>query len=57
MMDIIKKNGKKINVEKLSYGLGIPVIPISVLKKEGLDKLTKKIIDASKSQKNRRYPY
>lgn len=54
MMDIIKKNGKKINVEKLSYGLGIPVIPISVLKKEGLDKLTKKIIDASKQPKEQK---
>ena len=54
MMDIIKKNGKKINVEKLSYGLGIPVVPISVLKKEGLDKLTKKIIDAFKQPKEQK---
>lgn len=32
MMDVIKKEGKKINLEKLSYGLGVPVLPISVLK-------------------------
>ncbi|OQO70531.1 ferrous iron transport protein B [Enterococcus villorum] len=47
MMDVIKKNGRKINVEKLSYGLGVPVVPISVLKKDGIDKLTEKILHAS----------
>lgn len=31
MMDVIKKK-EKINLEKLSYGLGVPVLPISVLK-------------------------
>lgn len=50
MMDVIKKNGRKINVEKLSYGLGVPVVPISVLKKEGIEKLREKILCASKNK-------
>lgn len=38
MMDIIKKSGKQINLEKLSYALGVPVVGISALKNWGLDK-------------------
>ncbi|EPH95580.1 ferrous iron transport protein B [Enterococcus faecalis 13-SD-W-01] len=48
MMDVIKKEGKKINLEKLSYGLGVPVLPISALKKQGTEKLIEKMIAASK---------
>lgn len=33
MMDIIKKEGKKINLEKFFYGFGVLVLLISVLKK------------------------
>lgn len=47
MMDILDKTGKKINIEKLAYGLGIDVIGISALKNRGLDELIKK---ASKVQ-------
>lgn len=38
MMDIIKKSGKQINLEKLAYALGVPVVGISALKNWGLDK-------------------
>ncbi|MBR3047994.1 MAG: ferrous iron transport protein B, partial [Enterococcus sp.] len=48
MMDVIKKEGKKINLEKLSYGLGVPVLPISVLKKQGIEKLIEKIQESAK---------
>lgn len=41
MMDILDKTGKKINIDKLSYGLGIKVLGISALKKRGLDDLIK----------------
>ncbi|MEY8445452.1 ferrous iron transport protein B [Enterococcus ratti] len=51
MMDVIKKSGKKINFEKLAYGLGVAIFPISVLKKEGLEPLTEKILQASINEK------
>ncbi|HGF8240112.1 TPA: ferrous iron transport protein B [Enterococcus faecium] len=50
MMDVIKKEGKKINLEKLSYGLGVPVLPISVLKKQGIEKLIEKIQESAKKR-------
>lgn len=39
MMDLVKKSGKKLNLTKLSYGLGISVVGISALKKSGLEQL------------------
>jgi len=39
MMDVLKKNGDKISIEKLSKGLGCPVMPISALKNDGIDAL------------------
>lgn len=36
MMDIVRKNGDKINIEQLSKKLGCPIIEISALKNEGL---------------------
>ncbi|WP_165005357.1 MULTISPECIES: ferrous iron transport protein B [unclassified Enterococcus] len=49
MMDVVKKEGKKINTEKLSYGLGIPVFPISVLKNQGVEKLIDYVLRISAS--------
>jgi ferrous iron transport protein B len=37
-MDVIKKSGKQINLEKLAYALGVPVVGVSALKNWGLDK-------------------
>lgn len=42
MMDLLKKTGKKINLEKLSYGLGAPIVAMSALKGQGLDELMQK---------------
>lgn len=42
MMDLLKKSGKKLNLDKLSYGLGVPVVPISALKNQGLTEFIKK---------------
>ena len=39
MMDVVAKQKVTINVDKLSYGLGVPVVPISVTKKTGLKKI------------------
>lgn len=41
MMDVVKKEGKTINLDKLSYGLGVPVIPMSVVKNQGLERVSK----------------
>lgn len=43
MMDVVKKEGTIINCEKLSYGLGVPVYPISVVKKLGLKKIKEEL--------------
>ena len=37
MMDIVRKNGDEINIEKLSKELGCPIIEISALKSDGID--------------------
>ena len=36
MMDLVKKNGDKINVEELSRQLGCPIVEISALKGTGI---------------------
>ncbi|WP_288393855.1 ferrous iron transport protein B [uncultured Vagococcus sp.] len=45
MMDVVKKEGTIINCDKLTYALGVPVFPISVVKKEGLDKIKEQMRD------------
>ena len=36
MMDIVKKSGRKLNLDKLAYGLGVDVV-YERLEKQGLD--------------------
>jgi ferrous iron transport protein B len=40
MMDLVEKQGLTINIGKLSNFLQVPIVPINVKKKEGLDKLS-----------------
>ena len=47
MMDLIRKSGKTINLDKLAYGLGIPVVSMSALKKQGLQELIHKSTQAA----------
>lgn len=47
MMDILDKTGRKINIEKLAYGLGVDVLGVSALKNRGLDELVKKAVKAT----------
>lgn len=42
MYDIVKKNGSVIEFDKLSQILNAPIVPISALRKEGLDNLMEK---------------
>lgn len=57
MMDVVKKEGTIINCEKLAYGLGVPVYPLSVVKKEGMKKIKEQLeSDAFKQNKVDNYP-
>ena len=42
MSDVLEAQGKQINVEKLSYHLGVPVVATSALKQTGVDQVVKK---------------
>ncbi len=42
MMDLVEKNGDKIDIPALSEQLGCPVVPTSALKGKGLDELVAK---------------
>ncbi|MVN92504.1 ferrous iron transport protein B [Mucilaginibacter aquatilis] len=48
MMDMAKKDGITINIDSLSKKLGVPVIPISARRNEGIDKLKEAISYANK---------
>lgn len=50
MMDEVRGNGGTIDIKKMSDRLGVPVIPISAAKNEGISELTDKIIAVSKSK-------
>ena len=51
MMDLVKKNGDKINVEELSRQLGCKVVEISALKGTGVMAAAEAAIDAAKNSK------
>ena len=51
MMDLVKKNGDKINVEELSRQLGCKVVEISALKGTGVMAGAEAAIDAAKNSK------
>ena len=48
MMDLVEKNGDKIDVDKLSRELGCPIVPTSALKGRGMDELVKTAIELAK---------
>lgn len=49
MMDLVEKNGDKIDVEKLSKHLGCPVVPTSALKGRGMQDLVNAAIASAKA--------
>lgn len=51
MMDIVRKNGDKINIEELSRQLGCKVLEISALKGKGVMEAADAAIDAAKNSK------
>ena len=50
MMDEVRNNGGTINIAAMSESLGIPVIPISAAKNEGVDELISTIIKTAKTK-------
>ena len=51
MMDVVRKNGDKINVEELSRELGCKIVEISALKGEGVMEAAEAAVQAAKSTK------
>lgn len=51
MMDVVKKNGDKINVEELSRQLGCKIVEISALKGDGVMTAAEAAIEAAKNTK------
>ncbi len=51
MMDIVRKNGDKINIEELSKAMGCKVVEISALKGDGILEAAEAAIEAAKSTK------
>lgn len=54
MMDVVKKNGDKIDIEKLSVHLGCKIVEISALKETGLDEAVELMKKAA--QRGRKIP-
>ena len=51
MMDLVEKNGDKIDIDELSRQLGCKIIPISALKETGLTEICDAAIKAAKNTK------
>ncbi len=51
MMDVVKKNGDKINIDELSRALGCKVVEISALKGTGIEEAAEAAIEAAKNGK------
>ncbi|MBP1561074.1 MAG: ferrous iron transport protein B [Oscillospiraceae bacterium] len=50
MMDVVRKNGDKINIEQLSKELGCKVVEISALKGTGINEAANAAVDAARSE-------
>ena len=53
MMDIVRKNGDKIDIVKLSEKLGCEVVEISALRSEGLNELEQKVVKLAQNKKGK----
>ena len=51
MMADVRNNGGTINVEKMSEALGIPVVPISAAKNEGIEELVQAAVRVAKEKR------
>ena len=53
MMDEVRENGGSVLVNQMEERLGIPVIPISAAKNEGIEELVAHAVHVAKYRKNR----
>lgn len=51
MMDLVRKNGGELNIDRLSKDIGCKVVEISALKGEGIDRLAARAVSLAKSGK------
>lgn len=51
MMDVVRKNGDRIDIEKLGEGLGCRVVEISALKGDGVDEAAEVAVQVAKGEK------
>ena len=50
MMDELRGNGGSVNVEKMTQAIGVPVVPISAVRNEGVSELIDRVIAVGKSK-------
>lgn len=50
MMDEVRNNGGSVDIKAISRELGVPVVPISAAKNEGIDELVAQIVNAAKNK-------
>ena len=51
MLDVLEKNGDKLNIENMSKALGCPVVEISALNGTGVKEAAEKVIEIAKEKK------
>ena len=57
MIDVVEKNGDKLNLKELEKELKSPAIAISALKEEGIEELAKLAIERAKGEKEQIIPH
>ena len=57
MMDLVKKNGDKIDMKKLADALGVRIVEISALKGQGTQDAVKACLEAAKAGKTTELPH
>ncbi len=50
MMDLVRKSGDRIDLDRLSRALGCPVVPLSALRGEGGEQAAREAVAAAKAQ-------
>lgn len=51
MMDLVRKNGEVLNIDRLSKDTGCKVVEISALKGEGIDQLAERAVELARNKK------
>lgn len=51
MMDSVLKNGTKIDIKALELKLGVPIVPISALRSDGMKELMEKAYEVAKTKR------